>query len=228
MGMDELIIDEKKYVSSKRAAEITGYAKDYVGQLCRGGYVPAKRVGRNWYVLESAIKDHRFGSGVPLEPKSVISTSKPQEKRHAESAEPVHLSKRTFEQSYITEEVQKPLHGDFQEAWQAWFEMFRGRETSIAIPPMEEEVVGNQLGGEEVVVPDDAEPEELPSNLVESSEEQNIPLHVLPNDPPPLPPSKSATPRPSEATYRPSSPRGFRPAPIAQEKHGASRGIFLA
>lgn len=60
--MDELIIGEKRYVSSKRAAEITGYAKDYVGQLCREGYVEAKMVGRSWYVLESSIREHRFGS----------------------------------------------------------------------------------------------------------------------------------------------------------------------
>ncbi len=60
--MDEIIIEEKKYVSSKQAAKITGYAKDYIGQLCREGRVPSRLVGRSWYVLESAIKDHRFGS----------------------------------------------------------------------------------------------------------------------------------------------------------------------
>jgi hypothetical protein len=60
--MDEIIIDEKKYISSKRAAKVTGYAKDYVGQLCREGRVQARLVGRSWYVLESAIKDHRFGN----------------------------------------------------------------------------------------------------------------------------------------------------------------------
>lgn len=60
--MNELIIDEKKYISSKQAAKVTGYAKDYVGQLCREGRVQAQLVGRSWYVLESAIKDHRFGT----------------------------------------------------------------------------------------------------------------------------------------------------------------------
>ena len=60
--MDEILIEEKKYISSKRAAKITGYAKDYVGQLCREGRVPARLVGRSWYVLESAIQDHRFGN----------------------------------------------------------------------------------------------------------------------------------------------------------------------
>jgi hypothetical protein len=59
--MDELTLAGKTYVSSKRAAEITGYAKDYVGQLCREGHVVAKMVGRSWYVLESSIREHRFG-----------------------------------------------------------------------------------------------------------------------------------------------------------------------
>jgi len=66
--MDEILIEEKKYVSSKQAAKMTGYAKDYVGQLCREGRVPARLVGRSWYVLESAIQDHRFGSE-NIEPK---------------------------------------------------------------------------------------------------------------------------------------------------------------
>lgn len=56
--MDELDLQGKKYISSKRAAEITGYAKDYVGQLARGGKVPATRVGRAWYVERDSIKRH--------------------------------------------------------------------------------------------------------------------------------------------------------------------------
>lgn len=60
--MDELTIADKKYLSSKKAAKLTGYAKDYVGQLCREGKVEARLVGRNWYVLENSILDHRFGT----------------------------------------------------------------------------------------------------------------------------------------------------------------------
>jgi hypothetical protein len=60
--MDEITLDDKTYVSSKKAAQITGYAKDYVGQLCREGRVEARLVGRNWYVLEASIRAHRFGS----------------------------------------------------------------------------------------------------------------------------------------------------------------------
>lgn len=60
--MEELLIDEKKYLSTKRAAKVTGYAKDYIGQLCREGRVKARQVGRSWYVLESDVRQHRFGS----------------------------------------------------------------------------------------------------------------------------------------------------------------------
>lgn len=56
--MDELIFSGKKYISSKRAAQITGYAKDYVGQLARAGKVPGTRVGRAWYVDEEALLAH--------------------------------------------------------------------------------------------------------------------------------------------------------------------------
>ncbi len=59
--MEEIVFDGKKYISSKLAAKLTGYAKDYVGQLCREGRVTARLVGRSWYVLEDSIKEHRFG-----------------------------------------------------------------------------------------------------------------------------------------------------------------------
>ncbi len=64
--MDELTLHGEIYISSKRAAKITGYTKDYVGQLCREGRITAQLVGRNWYVHESSIRKHRFA----LEDKS--------------------------------------------------------------------------------------------------------------------------------------------------------------
>lgn len=66
--MNELTIDGKLYISSKRAAEITGYAKDYIGQLCREGHVDARMVGRSWYVLETSIRAHRFGGDAHAAP----------------------------------------------------------------------------------------------------------------------------------------------------------------
>lgn len=58
--MDELQIKGKTYISSKRAHATTGYAKDYIGQLARAGKIPATRVGRAWYVDESALRAYGF------------------------------------------------------------------------------------------------------------------------------------------------------------------------
>jgi hypothetical protein len=55
---ESLIFEGKKFISAKRAAEITGYATDYIGQLCRSGKIDSKLVGRNWYVLEESLKGH--------------------------------------------------------------------------------------------------------------------------------------------------------------------------
>lgn len=126
--MDELTIGDKIYISSKQAAKITGYAKDYVGQLCREGRVDAKLVGRNWYVLESSIREHRFG---------------PEAKTEA-AAEPVELAPeppvRTWEApTYVSVEPEvliptlkapeKPQPAPdateavalMQDAWKEWF-----------------------------------------------------------------------------------------------------------
>ncbi|MBI5003522.1 hypothetical protein HZC00_00295 [Candidatus Kaiserbacteria bacterium] len=46
----DIILDEGKYISSKRASEMTGYAQDYIGQLSRGSLIDARRIGGLWYV----------------------------------------------------------------------------------------------------------------------------------------------------------------------------------
>jgi len=71
--MEEIEIQGRKFISSKRAATITGYAKDYVGQLAREEKVPATRVGRAWYVDESAIRSHA-GLTVTEQPKTAEQT----------------------------------------------------------------------------------------------------------------------------------------------------------
>lgn len=56
---DSIILNGKKYISSKRAAQIGGYTKDYVGQMCRLGKLDAKLIGRNWYILEKSLLSHK-------------------------------------------------------------------------------------------------------------------------------------------------------------------------
>ena len=108
--MEEIFIEEKKYISSKRAAKITGYAKDYIGQLCREGRVPARLVGRNWYVLETAIQDHRFGDSEVIELKE-----------NAKIASSVPVLPPTWETPRYES---SPESEGAQDSWRAWFDRF--------------------------------------------------------------------------------------------------------
>lgn len=56
---DSIEFEGKSYISSKQAASETGYAKDYVGQLCRAGKVDARLIGRSWYVTLESLLTHR-------------------------------------------------------------------------------------------------------------------------------------------------------------------------
>jgi len=143
--MHELLIAEKKYISSKRASELTGYAKDYVGQLCREGYVEATMVGRSWYVLESSILEHRFGQIAPeFEKKSIENIIPALQENDKAPESPIatwqaakyipeanvvmpDLISVTKEEEVVPIPSQVTLHGtaetlsDMQEAWQEWF-----------------------------------------------------------------------------------------------------------
>lgn len=62
MAKDEgsaLSFEGKEYVSASRAAKITGYNQDYVGQLARGGKIPSKQIGNRWYVDSAALVQHK-------------------------------------------------------------------------------------------------------------------------------------------------------------------------
>lgn len=137
--MDEILINEKKYISSKQAAKLTGYAKDYIGQLCREGRVPARLVGRSWYVLEAAIQDHRFG--VPESAQKAKNISKkvvPSLNWTAEApryqADPVDLLPPVRRHS--TNEREEKLHeiessDNLQNSWKAWFDRVGNAITSV-------------------------------------------------------------------------------------------------
>ncbi len=188
--MDELTIDGKIYVSSKRAAAITGYAKDYIGQLCREGRVEAKLVGRSWYVYEPSLKKHRFNDEEeqPEVPKAETAWgSLPTEEPIPAPSSP-ELSENTSIQAvwdaptYAAEEVeplpelepvveepaQEPLT-DMQSAWQEWF----------ANRP--EEAPVTELVAEEVVEAPRA-PEESKEEPKEAPVAEAVPLKVIVSD----------------------------------------------
>lgn len=57
--LNEITLDGRRYISVKRAAALADYTTDYVGQLCRGGKIEATRMGRNWYVDEASLIEHK-------------------------------------------------------------------------------------------------------------------------------------------------------------------------
>lgn len=123
MRMDEITIGDKTYVSSKQAAKITGYAKDYVGQLCREGRVEARLVGRNWYVLDSAIREHRFGKPEKEAEEAPVTVTNDRsstwKKPQYEAEIPVLVPDFTREE---VSEIGTPAIADMQSAWREWFE----------------------------------------------------------------------------------------------------------
>jgi hypothetical protein len=67
---DEIILEGRQYVSAKRASELSGYARDYVGQLARGGLIHAQRVGGLWYISLDSLNEYQQNatSSVPIPP----------------------------------------------------------------------------------------------------------------------------------------------------------------
>jgi hypothetical protein len=176
--MDEILIEEKRYVSSKQAAKITGYAKDYIGQLCREGRVPARLVGRSWYVLESAIQDHRFGN--PEEPRSTTIEEKeeqlPKVSKTWESPryepDPVetlpaadHLKARKETVDEETSEAVSETIQSVHDSWNEWFNHVAARATSTI------ETSNKQ------VVDINCEPQGVEPALEEDTEVE-VPIHV--------------------------------------------------
>jgi hypothetical protein len=76
---DELTIEGKQYISSKRASDLSGYAQDYVGQLARKGFIDAQRIGGLWYVfMESLLKyKEKAESYVPQPPQASFRNESP-------------------------------------------------------------------------------------------------------------------------------------------------------
>lgn len=195
--MDELTLDGETYVSTKRAAKITGYAKDYVGQLCREGRVNARLVGRNWYVLESSIKEHRFGeeqatnvqNGPELEPVASNPEGwQPSQYEHEPVSElPVfnrdnvnHVDLDTFleeDDSYVqsSEVVQ-----EMQSAWQDWFrrekqEEIAAENTGDADEPQND---SNYEENKEEPAEEIAETPEEPVQIIKNEPEEEIPVAI--------------------------------------------------
>ncbi|MCR4333537.1 MAG: helix-turn-helix domain-containing protein [Patescibacteria group bacterium] len=188
--MDELLIEDKKYVSSKRAAKMTGYAKDYVGQLCREGRVPARLVGRGWYVLESAIQDHRFGDSTATKTSSAKAIETPiayesprYEAADAEVFPPVNRL-REKEQNHPTDDTDMAAQR-LQDTWQAWFDRFDHAapiSTSITNDAIEESPEVADMAVPIEIKKEEKEPDAVPIRAIHQTPYQPVQRAVLPQE----------------------------------------------
>lgn len=175
--MDEILIEEKKYVSSKQAAKMTGYAKDYIGQLCREGRVPARLVGRSWYVLESAIQDHRFGTQeaerAPQAATPMSLTQTWESARYESSSTEALPSLNRLDRVEMASETEKDEEREaiqlsqLHDSWKEWFDHVGDDQAPVPEEPA-------QPVTEAVVATEESEVEEK-----EADEEVFVPLHVV-------------------------------------------------
>tara|TARA_B100000745_G_scaffold155423_1_gene101797 strand:- start:1997 stop:2980 length:984 start_codon:yes stop_codon:yes gene_type:complete len=54
-----MLLDGVEYIATAKAAELTGYTQDYIGQLSRSGEIQAQKVGRRWFVGREDILQHK-------------------------------------------------------------------------------------------------------------------------------------------------------------------------
>ena len=61
-----LFFEGKKFISSKDASDLSGYSRDYIGQLVREKKLEAKMVGRLWFISLLSLEKHLNKIKIPL------------------------------------------------------------------------------------------------------------------------------------------------------------------
>ncbi len=160
---------------------MTGYAKDYIGQLCREGRVPARLVGRSWYVLETAIQDHRFGVS-DIQPEESIKTAPEptisptwESPRYELSTDELLPSVNRLRTDGIDENNEEITDSErLQDTWKTWFDRIADTETVVPVIKKTDEV--QELGATEIV---DAVEEKM-----EEEKPIDVPVHAVYRQPP--------------------------------------------
>lgn len=74
---DEKVFDGVHYLSLAVAAVGTPYSQEYLSLIARRGKLPAKKLGRNWYVTREALAQYLLAHGSPapaqVVPKDAVS-----------------------------------------------------------------------------------------------------------------------------------------------------------
>lgn len=130
--MDTIVaFDGREYISSKRAALLTGYAQDYITQLARTGTVRSKQMGSRWMLDKEHLLAHKKEKDIQLAKVQAASSGFDTSKKTVNKEELVENSLLTYHQEgsplvpvlkkpefpTVDEEitVKIPVHKDFGE-----------------------------------------------------------------------------------------------------------------
>ena len=105
---DTFTYDEKEYISTARAADITGYTQDYVGQLARGDEVDAKKVGRRWFVAKQSLLRHKKENDAQLGSVQASASGLTQDTQEGN----LQMSSDAREVSEALEKTETPVRAD--------------------------------------------------------------------------------------------------------------------
>lgn len=196
MAMKELTLNGRTYLTTKRAAEITGYTTDYVGQLARQGKVDAQLVGRNWYIGEDSIKKHKFGEATvsirkdedesPAPALELLVSSVEDEIKKEDEIRPV--VEEVKEEGVVESTEEDPLT-NMQSVWQDWYkeqrsvpsdeeEVFLKREDIISSEAVKDSEEGEEevsISRKDVVIQQETPVEESVAVEEEKGVEESIP-----------------------------------------------------
>ena len=70
--METITHDGKVFTKATALAKKHRYTTDYIGQLCRGGKVESKLIGRAWFVNEEALLQHKSERYSAVRPNEII------------------------------------------------------------------------------------------------------------------------------------------------------------
>lgn len=105
--MDTVVFADKKYIKASKAALMSGYTADYVGQLCRKGKIDAVLLGKTWYVHEDSLASHKQNNADRS--NSEVTRKDVRRQREELDTEETHRAKTSAEPAHWRRLLETPI-----------------------------------------------------------------------------------------------------------------------
>ncbi|MEK7646830.1 MAG: helix-turn-helix domain-containing protein, partial [Patescibacteria group bacterium] len=131
---EEILINGKFYVSVGRASDLSGYHRDYLGRLCRGGKLDGRKIGNNWVVSQDEVKKlvaKNFQNNFKKNIYDIADVSKSNTSgsrgtdKHIDSWDASLLGNRNNDSAVLVVETVKKTQAPKINFWSSGFEIFK-------------------------------------------------------------------------------------------------------